>query len=987
VLSLANGGGLVKRSASKRVIPSAHVNTCAMNPGTRLHSASEARRSHELHELAEQLYAVIASGHDDLAFNVDNHRVALTELRANGQRRPVLRKETADGGEPPPWQRARELVDGVERDRRFNAWVLERHLLGHYSVAPAAAGWVQWVALDIDAHPAAGSPEHVARRLARARADRVLAAVWRALNCSAERHPVIERTPRDGYRVWLPVTRGATSSNPEHTWPAAVLRAWIERHLVAAGLELKPGVLEVYPSGRALRAPCGLRVTLLRATRPGDPDALGFEPWPGTQADQQRIDWRGERAELSTPVRRVVPTVRAFLAQWEAQRRTLADWLGRPEAAWDPAWGFLGWRDAESELAIAGEIAAAEKNSGESAEGQDNRSQESDDVPGCLGAVATPIVWGRRGRAGRSDPVGRSASSIPDDFLSPSSPDPDLPPDSVGIAVVRDRGSGEGGRAYVRAEIYASSTSAAAVERDVDLPPDPAGDRLVRGRAFKVKVRRLLRAGVTEPSTRHDAVLTLAFYWFATCGLMLDVTLSLLEAWCRAHVHQGSQLAGRPRAFIATCLREARHYIEHHGPAWKFRGAGSGALATITEADHAVVAAVNPQVATEVMTILMWLAGQAGEDGRIADPVQLATGLLARLCGDRRIDDDGKRRRATTLALAELERIGVLTMASNYRVGRRGRMWSCWYRFGSGELPSTVSVPAATWEQIEPFTAEPLVPTLALVPLVPTLALVPVRPPPAPTPRIEVRVVGERLVREGLVRVLSDGARGLARTLLVRAPDVQLPTAKAAARAPWYERAWLLQPFTPGRLWATDPAMVIAFPDLEARRRMSRRQRLVWGGGGRLVWGGGGRPSASSHAAAPATPASAVAPVIPLVVPQGTGEVSESIAPAAAAAAAPVSASELPPDVGAPAVPEASSPSAAAPAAGSAPSSPAAIQPASLVSRTVAPGRSEGELRAELAEIVGEDAARVAPVSLLEVMCQAWGSATSRPGRRRARGP
>ena len=57
--------------------------------------------------------------------------------------------------------------------------------------------------------------------------------------------------------------------------------------------------------------------------------------------------------------------------------------------------------------------------------------------------------------------------------------------------------------------------------REVDVPPIPAADPGVRGRAFKEKVRRLLSEGITEPSTRHDAVLTLSFYWAATCGLGL----------------------------------------------------------------------------------------------------------------------------------------------------------------------------------------------------------------------------------------------------------------------------------------------------------------------------------------------------------------------------------------------------------------------------------------------------------------------------------
>lgn len=125
---------------------------------------------------------------------------------------------------------------------------------------------------------------------------------------------------------------------------------------------------------------------------------------------------------------------------------------------------------------------------------------------------------------------------------------------------------------------------------DPDLPPDPAVGPGVRGRAFKVKVRRLLEHGITDPSTRHDAVLTLAFYWAATCGRSNDRALALLEGWCRAHAHAGSRLGTRPRMFVATCMAEAEHYLTNHAANWKFRGKGDGGgLATLTSADQVVV--------------------------------------------------------------------------------------------------------------------------------------------------------------------------------------------------------------------------------------------------------------------------------------------------------------------------------------------------------------------------------------------------------------
>jgi hypothetical protein len=818
---------------------------------TNLHSASVPRRIHGLHELAEQLYALIASGHDTLAYNVGVGGPVLVMRGPDGKLRAI--RFLGEGG--PLWQRARELHEGIERDRRFNAWVLERHLLGHYSVAPAAAGWVQWVALDIDAHPAAGAPEHVARQLARARADRVLAGVWRALGCSAERHPLILRSPGGGYHVWIPLTRGEGSANPEHTWPAAIARAWVERHLVAAGLELAPGVLEVYPSGRCLRAPCGRGMVMLRASQPDRPEALALRPWPGTA--EAHVDWM--RDEPTSWRRCRVPMVQAFLDQWTAQRRTLADWLGRPEASWDPTWGFLGWRDVEDEAIEIGEISLAEKKREAGAAPKGSRSQESDDVLGRPQAVGNRIVPGRQSRG--------SASSIPDQQLT-------SPPE------------------------------------DPDLPPDPAGGRLVRGRAFLEKVRRLLLEGVAEPSTRHDAVLTLAFYWAATCGLPHEQALARLEAWCRAHPHQGSRLAQRPRAFLATCLREARHYIEHHGPMWRFRGRGTAGLATLTPADHAVVSAADPQVAGEVATILAWLAGRADPEGRIADPVQMSARLLARLCGDRRINAEGKRRRATTLALEQLEQLGVITMASEYRVGQRGRLWSCWYQIGSGVLARRVSVPKAQWDEIEPFTPKVVAPTLAIV------ESPPVEAPSAPV--IEVRVLGELVVREGLVRVLSDGVRGPARTLITAAPDVQRPTVMPTLHEPWFMRAWLTMPFTPGGLFTPNAAaMVIAFPDVEARRRMPRRQRLAWGGGG---------ASGSSGAASP------LAPVIPLTLPPE--KASEPVSPIATTLA----------------------PAAAAPA-----------------NQLAALGRSEHELRAELAAEAGAEVAAAVPLDLLEVILHAYG--------------
>jgi hypothetical protein len=65
----------------------------------------------------------------------------------------------------------------------------------------------------------------------------------------------------------------------------------------------------------------------------------------------------------------------------------------------------------------------------------------------------------------------------------------------------------------------------------------------------------------------------------------------------------------------------------------------------------------------EVAAILAWLAGRADGEDRISEPVQIATGLLARLCGDRQVDEGGQRRRTPTFAITKLKRLGVLVLA------------------------------------------------------------------------------------------------------------------------------------------------------------------------------------------------------------------------------------------------------------------------------------------------------------------------------------
>jgi hypothetical protein len=848
----------------------------------------------------------------------------LIERKASGAIR-LMQLVYADPDCTSTWRRAKEVRGGVEQDRRLNPWVLTKHLRGRYSVAPAAGGWVSWACIDIDAHKRPGETELDARR----RATRVLGGVWQALGCSATRHPPLFRSPGGGYHLYLPLTRGPASTNAEHTWPARVVRAWVEWHLEQAGLKLGLGDIEVYPSGRSLRAPCGMGMVLLRASQPENPSALGLTPWPGTVTSQ--VDWRGENDELTSWTRLAEPTALAFIEQFEAQRRTIAEWLLRPEAAWDPRWGFLGWRDDGTDIARWGEIFAGEKNSDDPTTGKDCGSQQSDDVLAAPRA-GVPQVAGRKGGARRSQPKhARAASSSEDTLKAPA----------------------------------AETVDSAAVS---------AGAKLVRGRAFFEKVSRLLFEGVTQAATRFDAVLTLTFYWAATCGHPAEEALRRLEAWCAGFAHEGSRLAHKPRKLLNDCLSEARHYLEHKAPGWRFRtrGGHGGGLGTLRPADQAVVAAVDPRVAREVATVLAWLAGRADERGCIAEPVQISHGLLARLCGDRRvdIDCDGTRHRAATVALTELERVGVLTLANQYVVGKRGRMWSCWYQFGSGALARPVTVPEAKWEELEPYRAAQLVPTPA------QLKVVPSPPEGAPSaPLIEVLVLGECPAPEGqgMLHALSSRVRGLARTLFSAASGIGRPSAAPAARPPWFERHFQMRPMTAGRLRAANANALLA-----ERRGLSRRLRLELGGG--LCTGSLSGSSAGGFAASVAAPGViGGGTVVPLVSPAAPSSVAPNATSGVSSRSTPSLATSTPHPRAAPNAEVPRDSSAGVPQIGHAVD--AAVDVAAPLTNVggaedagapTAPGPLlVSKLRAELAELTDPAFAAACDADLLESVCAA----------------
>jgi hypothetical protein len=453
--------------------------------------------------LATTLYSALACGHERLAYNVTGSYALWSRGPGGRSWQPAAGAEVVPRGE---WRPCLEVLpDGTTRPRRVTPWTIAGHIRGRYSVAPNAPSWCSWLAFDIDAHVAreirADRSDDVTAEAAFERAlaarDQVLAELWRALELGPDREPIVLRSPGLGFHIYLPLTRGPTSPL-EHTWPAAEIIERTSEVLHRRGVALAAGRLEIYPSGRPLRAPCAVGSVLLRATRPDCPDDLGLEPVAGTTTTRRA---RGDVDAGVEQVRRPWPMVAALLAQWQAARRPLGEWLVNPAVVWSAAWGPFGRGEAPAADAANGQV--VEKN-GEVADEGDCRSQHIDELgdgPGGRagesrgpGGVRSRAAVGQGGDRSGSDP--RSVSTSP-----PSRPFTRAPASAVPATSQRT-----------------------------------AAPLLRRGRAFREYLAQLLRCGVVMPGSRHDAVLTLVFGWHVE-GVGKDGVRAKLEAWARAPPH------------------------------------------------------------------------------------------------------------------------------------------------------------------------------------------------------------------------------------------------------------------------------------------------------------------------------------------------------------------------------------------------------------------------------------------------------------------
>lgn len=257
--------------------------------------------------------------------------------------RPIVSTQVEAG----TWKRARWLdVDtGKVTDRPVTLPVMAQHLAGSYDIAIEAPSWTSCLVFDIDRHlppPEALTYDDITSMTLQR--DRTLSALWRALGLGPDKQPVILQTPSGGYHVYVPLLRD-TPAGQEGRWPNGAMRRYVEHRLRSVGLALQPGVLELYPSGVPLRAPCGRGTLLVEAKRPDNPDDLELRLVPGT--------YRGEPAwgepfhdshrlqpQFYAP-RSVRRLVQAFCDRIEAARRPLGDWLEQGDL-WDERYGPFG---------------------------------------------------------------------------------------------------------------------------------------------------------------------------------------------------------------------------------------------------------------------------------------------------------------------------------------------------------------------------------------------------------------------------------------------------------------------------------------------------------------------------------------------------------------------------------------------------------------------------------------------------------------------
>ena len=318
---------------------------------------------------------------------------------------------------------------------------------------------------------------------------------------------------------------------------------------------------------------------------------------------------------------------------------------------------------------------------------------------------------------------------------------------------------------------------------------------LLYGKAFVERIRDLSQFGLTEPSQRHDAALKLVWYWGRVRALAKEEVLSLLREWLEGFCHVSHTRQRSFTGFVKTCLREAAHYFDRHVRPGQRACASSRtdvALRLLEPEDERWLQSnVNLEVRQEAILILRYLKGFANTSGRVPGTVNLSGQILASMCGERRIsvvEADGvpKRRRATVLAMEKLVRLGVLALHTNYSTGRHGRLYTCWYQFGSGALPKE--------------------------------------------DKAGRRVLAVRSIEEGGLQVVSDGGRVICELLTTPGSIGKTPVVDQTL---WWQRMYQRRSFTPAEFFEGDVRKLIpgpfrhCYPSAKANESARKRGRAM----------------------------------------------------------------------------------------------------------------------------------------------------------------
>jgi len=364
-----------------------------------------------------------------------------------------------------------------------------------------------------------------------------------------------------------------------------------------------------------------------------------------------------------------------------------------------------------------------------------------------------------------------------------------------------DRVPGESGRA-VREKSDTDLEGGRARSQDIEdpqgggalasvlVPGVPEGGKLLRGPAFCKRIVELTRDGITQLGARHDAVLKMTWYLGVTLGLREGEVEGRLRQWLTGHDHV-SRLSGA--RFVRVSLRDGMDYyrrvVVRCAPPSVRRCQIDLALRPLAAVDGELVDEhFEPGAERDAArAILGYLAGRADGRGVVTRPVDLSSATLARLCGDRRLrvpDAAGtvRRRRAVTVVLERLEALGMLSVQCDYSTGHHGRRWSCWYRFGSGQLGAVADAPADDASDGR-------------------------------------RVLAERDVEEGRLRLVSPAQPLAPPTLELTVSEATAPElAPCGDRGAWWVRMYRDRTFTVGEFVDADPDTLTAGP----QSRLSR---------------------------------------------------------------------------------------------------------------------------------------------------------------------